>query len=226
MREDTKERTSTSYSFVDNLPLVTPQNVGPITLTATDLHGGPNILNCVSWLVTRNPAEEDLNLGGLPKITYDSNNPTRATLDTEAEGSFNVSFICTNNSRTKTLAVMNFVILRVKVDLRFGTNEITTDGSLFNARQDAADPNLWLACSGQNPDAPGLPITFAACINILGGDADRMLGVYSADAGWFQTLAGFGAQIEYSGKIANAYTDPKPRCLDPGNPDSNQPKIF
>jgi hypothetical protein len=190
---DSQQSSSKSLDFDENVPFVIPEKTGTFDLQVNGFRPNTDTARShVKWRVRRNP--KDVLTGGIPKLTPNPDDPLRATLATNAHGSFSIILFCDSTGSGKwdernTLLVLNLVIVTATVQNNINT--IITQGGGF----------YWAAFLGPPAqdvfysNATGVPcILFGSNVLqqiqvlTLGGSADATLGLEKITLGWVGKL--------------------------------------
>jgi hypothetical protein len=206
------ESTALDPDFAANPPLVLMRNAQPdIALVATATPANLPI----RWAAVRNPLD-DGSLGtavDLPTVTPD-NNPLKATLSADNQGSFRVrAYIDCNGNNAynegEPSVPLNLVLAAVTFvadNSAALNNNLVAQGVNGGALvKNGTWPNSWVLATGAN----GAGMTMELVANVTGGGADGRLGLEKVFGGLINMLVDDRIQVVYrdsTGQVAQDYT--------------------
>ena len=211
-------------SFEQNQPFSVPKQVGDFYLELLGLNPNtPETKARIKWEIRRNP--KDVLTGSNPSLNVDQADPTKATMGTDAQGSFNVIAYCDPTGaggyqNGKILAVFNIVMVLATV--RNNTNSIISTSSNFSVIPTGGG-YLFDTGPGTNYAIRFGAGTFEVLLE--GGGEDAKLGVFSAARGvfpgWLGNVTSISAKARYqNGKYAYKTIVPSPPTPPPTPPPS------
>ena len=178
--DQSKSSSSKSLDFGDNPPAVIPRKAGVFNLQIDGLQPNtPETRARIKWSVRRNP--NDVLTGSNPVLTVDPSDPLKASLTTDAQGSFNIIVYCDptgsgNWQSGKVLVVFNLVIVAATVQ----QSSVSPDSSHFSVEDDSVV--AFRSGIAGNPPTPA--ISFSARVLLQGGGSDAKLGLNAVSLGW------------------------------------------
>ena len=216
--DHTYENTKYTEDFSDgkNEPLVLIRNAQPdIALELTALPDLPVDLD-IQWKAVRNKDDKS-SIGGktdLPTVTRDGANKRKATLDTNARGSFRIRpYIDCNGVDEYSPKEPSIPLNLVLADVVFvADNSAGLNGNLTSAVgatvsvRNGTWPDTWAACIA----AGGAGMTMELVADVIGGGADGRLGLKKVFGGLVNMLTDNQITLTYTEPPAAGPAPPPP----------------
>ena len=169
------------------------------------------------WAVARNPTDK---LNGItPGISQNASDITKAKLQTNGAGSFNViCYLDTNGNGQYDPGEEVKVFHVAEIGVVVSSAEVNTTASNVHSYDDDFNTHTTSFISGSGGwTADNVPqttaINFSATVTLQGGGADEQLGLSKVNLGWLQNVTSFSSSADYQDGSTETITTTAPLPL-------------